>query len=694
MIIEKIIIENFRQFKDRQVLNLSPEGNKNVTVVHAENGFGKTTILKAILWALYGQDGLQDDFEKPDAILHEGLTHQSDEPDKTFASVELVFSHDDNKKYILKRTLSLRQQLNGETNKSTVELSSLTNGQTLTLDNPKSRIQSIVPNGISGFLFFNGERINFLAEEKNSNQVTQAIRQMLGLELVQTAINDLLHQNVLGQFRKEQRAYANKEKRELLESLDKLEIQKQEKENRKEQVNKNLQSIDREISEIDKKLSQSQTSQDLQEERASLTTKLEKDKNELEDIESQLCKIIAGYGFTFFSESLVQRGREILNKLRSEGTIPARVLNSFLKELLDSQNCICKRHLQLGTEERKYVEGLLTIAGDEDFNNRVEKIYHSIGVMESEEPVRRDQVNDHIKNRIRLFIEIQNTEERLKQIHEILNEKDDDAIKDLEKRRGELAKSKEKHHEENGELKEKIAAIQEEIEDLNKKISKVLEEEEEAQRVQRRIDAINASVNILKEILNTETEELRPLLNGEIDKYFRKIMTKDYSAELTDDYKLRVQKKVFSSRGDAKLTDAALSTGERTVISLVFIASLLALSKRRSEIPTILKGLSGSVFPLVIDSPFGSLSIFREGVAKIIPELAPQILLLVSPEQYNGSVEKVLNQTGRVGKRYYLSYHGPSLPEKSKPELSISGETFTQYYEVKDDEYTQIEEII
>ena len=171
-------------------------------------------------------------------------------------------------------------------------------------------------------------------------------------------------------------------------------------------------------------------------------------------------------------------------------------------------------------------------------------------------------------------------------------------------------------------------------------------------------------------------------------------MTKDYSAELTDDYKLRVQKKVFSSRGDAKLTDAALSTGERTVISLVFIASLLALSKRRSEIPTILKGLSGSVFPLVIDSPFGSLSIFREGVAKIIPELAPQILLLVSPEQYNGSVEKVLNQTGRVGKRYYLSYHGPSLPEKSKPELSISGETFTQYYEVKDDEYTQIEEII
>ena len=692
MIIEKLTIENFRQFKGRQVLNLAPEGNKNVTVVHAENGFGKTTILKAILWVLYGKDALQDDFEKPDSILHEGLAHQSDSPQKTNAIVELLFTHGD-KRYLLKRTLTLQQQQNGESNKSKIELCLLSDGQTLELDNAKARIQSMIPSGISGFLFFNGERINFLAEEKNSTQVTQAIHQMLGLELIKTAISDLSHQNVLGFFRKEQRNHAKKEKKELLDNLEKLESQKSEKKAEKEQSTKNLQSISKEITEIDHKLAQNQSTRDLQEERFALDSQLENDRTERKDVENQLCKTISNHGFTFFSGILVQRGKEILAQLRSEGKIPARVLNSFLKELLDSQNCICKRHLKLGTEERKYVEGLLTIAGDEEFNNAVGTIDHAIGVMESEEQVIREKVNDYIKKRLQLFTKIGNTEERLAKIHEILNEKDDDAIKDLEERRGYLETARETHLKSIGALEAGIKADEAEIEILNEKIRTLLEEEEDAQKVQRRIDAINACINTLTEILKAETEELRPLLNDQIDQYFRKIMTKDYWAELTDDYKLRVQKKVFNSKGDPNRTDAALSTGERTVISLIFIASLLALSKRRSEIPTILKGLSGSIFPLVIDSPFGSLSIFREGVARIIPELAPQILLLVSPEQYNGSVEGVLAQTGKVGKRYYLSYHGPSLPEKSKPELSIGGEIFKQYYEVKDDEYTQIEEI-
>ena len=55
MILERIVLENFRQFKGRQEIVFSDLRERNVTVVHAENGFGKTTLLNAILWALYGQ---------------------------------------------------------------------------------------------------------------------------------------------------------------------------------------------------------------------------------------------------------------------------------------------------------------------------------------------------------------------------------------------------------------------------------------------------------------------------------------------------------------------------------------------------------------------------------------------------------------------------------------------------------------
>jgi len=155
---------------------------------------------------------------------------------------------------------------------------------------------------------------------------------------------------------------------------------------------------------------------------------------------------------------------------------------------------------------------------------------------------------------------------------------------------------------------------------------------------------------------------------------------------------LRIRKRVLGGEGDLQDTeiDAALSTGERTVTSLVFIASLVALANRRSEIPTILKDLTGSAFPVVIDSPFGSLSMFRGGVARYIPELAPQVLLLVSPEQYNGQVESALNESGRVGKRYYLTYHGPTKPERANQDLIVNGQTIQQFFPSDSDEYAEI----
>ena len=58
MILERLVLDNFRQFKGRQEIVFSDLKERNVTIVHAENGFGKTTILKALLWALYGRDGL------------------------------------------------------------------------------------------------------------------------------------------------------------------------------------------------------------------------------------------------------------------------------------------------------------------------------------------------------------------------------------------------------------------------------------------------------------------------------------------------------------------------------------------------------------------------------------------------------------------------------------------------------------
>lgn len=699
MILERLVLENFRQFKGRQELVFSDLRERNVTIVHAENGFGKTTLLKALLWVLYGRDGLMgtdnkaDDFEKPDRIIHEGLAHRAKDPNALAAIVQLTFKHDTDR-YILTRQLTLAQQsLNPK--QTLLSLEVMRDGQTFAQDRPQQRIEAIVPEGIRRLLFFNGERINYLAMEENSSQITEAIQQMLGLKLLRTTIDDLRHQNVRGKLRSEQKEATSDEKRDLIELLSAHEVQAQEFEENQRQARANLKAIGAELEMVDNKLAANREAQELQAKRIRLTN----EKYELVarriEVEQRLQKLISEHGYTLFASDLLCRGREIVGQLRSEGKIPARVLNSFLHELLESGNCICKRCLAEGSPERAAVEDLLTIAGDQDFNDAVGALDHAMGFIESDAQQTEEQLRHLNSERLELNRDIRNRDEELEEIHQILGSKKDEEVQQLEEKRKELQLERDSKNADLGRIGGLIEHATEEIKSIEEQIRKIEDKEESAARAQRRVDAVEDCAKILEDILAAETRELRPLLNDEIDSHFRKIMTKDYWAELTENYTLRIRKRVAGGEDDQNPTeiDAALSTGERTVTSLVFIASLVSLAKRRSEIPTILKGLSGSAYPVAIDSPFGSLSIFRRGVARNIPELAPQVLLLVSPEQYNGQVESALNESGRVGKRYYLTYTGPAIPERANPDLIINGQKITQYFPSDIEEYTEIREV-
>jgi len=696
MILERLVVENFRQFKGRQELVISDLRERNVTVIHAENGFGKTTLLKALVWGFYGRDGLMgndgnpDDFERPDQIIHEGLALRAKNPLTLNATVQITFAHDSDH-YILTRQLTLAQQrLNPK--QTTLSLEVKRGGQTFSLDRPQQRIQALIPDGISRFLFFNGERINYLAMERNSSQVTEAIHQMLGLELLKQTIDDLRNPNVRGKLRAEQKETTSDEKKELIDQLTNLEEHLHEYEGQKDQTLSNLKSISADLALIDGKLANNRVAHEQQTRRLHLIREVDELTGKREEITKRLCKLISDDGYTLFTSKLINRGREIIAQMRSEGKIPARVLNSFLQELLEQSKCICTRSLVEGTPERAAVENLLTIAGDQDFNNAVGALDHAIGVIEGVSGQTQDLLNQLKMERLEFSRDIREREEEIFEIHRALGDKKDEEVQQLEEKRKSLQLDRDAQNAALGRISGQIEDATAAIEVKEEQIRHIEDKEEAAARAQRRVDAVEDCVDILAQILKAETEDLRPLLNAEIDSHFRKIITKDYWAELTDNFTLRIRKRIAGGDGGADPVeiDAALSTGERTVTSLVFIASLLSLARRRSEIPTILRDLAGSAFPIAIDSPFGSLSIFREGVAKYIPELAPQVILFVSPKQYDGEVEAVLSASGRIGKRYYLTYYGPAKPEKASPELVVEGQRIQQYFPLETDEYTEI----
>ena len=56
MTIREIELNNFRIYKGKNKIDLSPDGERNLIVVSGNNGYGKTTFLMALVWCLYGKN--------------------------------------------------------------------------------------------------------------------------------------------------------------------------------------------------------------------------------------------------------------------------------------------------------------------------------------------------------------------------------------------------------------------------------------------------------------------------------------------------------------------------------------------------------------------------------------------------------------------------------------------------------------
>lgn len=55
MIIDSIILKNFRIYEGEHKISFPLDNNKNIFIISGDNGFGKTTFLTSLIWCLYGK---------------------------------------------------------------------------------------------------------------------------------------------------------------------------------------------------------------------------------------------------------------------------------------------------------------------------------------------------------------------------------------------------------------------------------------------------------------------------------------------------------------------------------------------------------------------------------------------------------------------------------------------------------------
>lgn len=194
VIIKSMILENFRQFKGEYTLDFATDSHKNVTVIMGENGAGKTTLEQAFMWCLYGTNTF-----RLKELINREVRDAMISGDEERVSVTLMISHNQ-KNYKIVRKQRLKKQgarfdKNPEENFWVYEQNE--NGDYTPLASTKgaAMIREFLPEELSGFFFFDGERLEHMSEEllnhgKSSN-FKGAVRGLVGLTAMMNAIEHL-----------------------------------------------------------------------------------------------------------------------------------------------------------------------------------------------------------------------------------------------------------------------------------------------------------------------------------------------------------------------------------------------------------------------------------------------------------------------------------------------------------------------
>ncbi len=190
MILRRLKLHNFGTYAGYQELNLKTTDTQNVILIGGKNGAGKSTLLEAIRLCFHGQlsDRLMATREKYERYLlgriHRGASNTL--PEKA-ASVEIEFDYGDQdgvRTYTAIRSWERRSM--GGIGESFQLLRDGSPVADVDAAHWQDFVQELIPMGVSDLFFFDGEKVQLLAEDDSDRlTLSEAVKNLLGTDIIE-----------------------------------------------------------------------------------------------------------------------------------------------------------------------------------------------------------------------------------------------------------------------------------------------------------------------------------------------------------------------------------------------------------------------------------------------------------------------------------------------------------------------------
>ena len=665
-------MEHFRQFYGTQTVTFSTDPEKNVTLIYGSNGGGKTTILNAFTWGLYGETtpGLADS-----EWLISNLAWSEAKVGETVTARVLIEFEDGENVYELTRLQTASKKPDGTPARQadgTVKLL-VTDaaGQNEELHNPDGAIGSILPKRLHRFAFFDGERdIEYLASPQATEEIKDAIKTVLGLEILDRAITHIKKART-SELRSEMSNAGDAEDHALAERVSRLEEQDASYESELSELKANLAATSTDLGRVEDELGKIQAAKELQERRKEVEGGVAKARELIEEADAGIDGRLRTAGFLAFVPSLVSAAHERAESLEKRGEIPAPIKQPFVQKLIADETCICGTHLAEGSRELDAVMAWFDKAGLPDVEQRWARIAaNTVSFM-----TRRDELylalNSAMRSRSDCERDLKAWEQKESEIDAQLTAVDDDRARDLNAKHLELKRNHESLNRQIGAVEQKRKQGQDAAAKAQTELESAKLQSEKAETARRRLAVARETEEMCKGLLAVRTQETRGELDERLKEVFGRMCFRPYVPALTDDFRLTLS---TSLGGD--IIPVAKSTGESQILALSFVGVMAELARKRYQ-DTVAKrdtagllSFHGGVFPLVLDAVFGTLDdTYQDGVADVLPTLAPQVIVLVTRGSAKDTIrEKLWPATGKtIVCKLYTSKPGESDADVDTP---------------------------
>jgi DNA sulfur modification protein DndD len=640
MILDKLSLHNFAIYKGEQEFDLNPVSKtKPIILIGAMNGSGKTTFLQSIDFLLYGKNS---NTFKSQNLSYEGYLEKNihkDHKDEG-ASISLNFRKQTRGKEENFKVVRMWKK-NGEKIKENLFVYVNDNLDDLITKDWDNFIEQILPAKVAQLFFFDGEKIEQLADLDQSKEVLRkAIDSLLGLEIVTRLNLDL------DEFAKKSAVLSKDDKdlkiiNELEDQVNLINQDIKKLEEKKIKLEDVSTKIKFEISSLDQELERSGLS--FFEKKKQIELALENKNKENEELKNQLINIASEEGpLLIVRKEIKEIEEKLLNNInQNKKDLASEEKNNLIKDIKLFVEKDCNDH----NFREKLFNFLLskqtkTFSLNEDFSKINGLNFENLKDIQNKIlPDLDKKINFNLNQLKENIIDIERLEIEFKKIpaedkiKPIINKQESLKIEVIQIL-GAIKQINEQIEQKNSEKRPKEFQLKKLYQIQSDKKTELLDSE--------RFVVFSEKTQIIMDEFKKRVLEHHILkLENFIKECFNFLIRKK---EFLEKVKIDINnfELLLFDKKNRNIETSTLSAGERQLLA---VAILWALAKA-----------SNKLSPTIIDTPLGRLdSKHRLNlVEKYFPNASHQVILLSTDEEINKNYLNIMKDS--VSKSYLINF--------------------------------------